>query len=154
MLRYCLDQKISITNKVNLILLVSRALPNLFLTLNCIKIFNKYKSSLFFKREFFCFKRHKIGANEKGENMGFIDEIKKCFTPEELPSQPEFRAVLLGQTAGYFENVKFIRYYQPNEVSLALKKGSLLIKGENLYVKKYCVGDVVVCGKITSVEMV
>ena len=84
--------------------------------------------------------------------MGFIDEIKKCFTPEELPSQPEFRIVLLGQTAGYFENVKSIVSYTQEEIVLALSKGCLKVNGNNLYIKKYCEGDVVICGKIKRVE--
>ena len=86
--------------------------------------------------------------------MSFIDDIKGCFNPDELPKEPIYRAVLFGDGAGYFENVKTIVSYQPEEILLCLKKGGLLIKGTGLYVKKYCMGDVVICGKITSVERV
>lgn len=86
--------------------------------------------------------------------MGFINEIKACFTPDELPKEPVYRAVLFGDGAGYFENVICIQRYSPEEIHLLLKKGGLLIKGEKLYIKKYCAGDVVVCGKIICIERV
>ncbi|MBQ7236903.1 MAG: YabP/YqfC family sporulation protein [Clostridia bacterium] len=86
--------------------------------------------------------------------MGFIDDITRCFSADELPKEPCFRAVLFGDGAGYFENVRSIRHYTPEEIALCLKRGGLLIRGENLYVKKYCAGDVVVCGRITSIERV
>ena len=86
--------------------------------------------------------------------MGFINEILKCFTPEELPCEPSYRAVIFGDTAGYFEKVLTIKSYQPNEIILTLKKGVIVIKGENLYIKKYCMGDVAVCGKIKGIERV
>lgn len=86
--------------------------------------------------------------------MSFIDDIKGCFNADELPKEPIFRAVLFGDGAIYLENVKTISSYQPDEILLCLKKGGLLIKGKDLYVKKYCAGDVVICGKITAIERV
>ena len=79
--------------------------------------------------------------------MGFIESIKSCFSGEELPVEPIFRAVL-------FENVRSILHYEIEEIALSLKKGGLVIRGDNLYIKKYCAGDVVICGKIKSVERV
>ena len=84
--------------------------------------------------------------------MSFIDNIKECFCSEEMPKEPIFRAVLFGDTAGYFENVCAIGHYDCGEIMLLLKKGKLTIKGDGLYVKKYCAGDVVVCGRIKSIE--
>ena len=86
--------------------------------------------------------------------MSFIDCILGCFNEGELPSQPQFRAVLFGDSAGYFENVKSIGGYSDEEVYLILKKGGIKIKGECLYIKKYCAGDVAVCGKIKAIERV
>ena len=83
--------------------------------------------------------------------MSFIDNIKECFRTEELPKEPIFRAVLFGDSAGYFENVCAIGHYDGGEIMLCLKKGRITVKGENLYVKKYCAGDVVVCGKIKAI---
>ena len=84
--------------------------------------------------------------------MGFIDNIKNCFTESELPISPVYRAVLFGDNAIYFESVCSILYYSEDEISLALKKGSIKIVGRRLYVKKYCAGDVVICGKILKIE--
>lgn len=86
--------------------------------------------------------------------MGFIEDIKNCFDQWEIPKEPIFRAVLLGDGAGYFENVSSILSFSPEEIVLSLKKGKLRISGEKLYVKKYCMGDVAICGKIRAVEMV
>ncbi len=86
--------------------------------------------------------------------MSFIDDIKSCFTADELPKEPVFRAVLFGESAIYIENVKTIQYYHPEEICLCLKKGGLKVLGDGLYVKKYCMGDVVICGKITSITRV
>ena len=84
--------------------------------------------------------------------MSFIENIKGCFTADELPKEPNFRAVLFGEEAGYFENIKTISHYTAEEIVLCLKKGVLVVKGERLYIKKYCAGDIVICGKIKSVE--
>ena len=104
-----------------------------------------------FREGIIYFLGHKIN---RGNIMGFIDEIKKCFTLEELPKEPIFRAVLLGDSAGYFENVSHIKSYSPEQICLVFKKGELLINGNALYIKKYCGGDVVICGKIQSIQRV
>jgi len=86
--------------------------------------------------------------------LGFIEDIKGCFSPDEIPKEPCFRAVLFGDGAAYFENVCSIAHYTPEEVSLCLKRGGLVISGCGLYIKKYCAGDVVICGKIRSIERI
>ncbi len=86
--------------------------------------------------------------------MGLIDNIRDCFCQNEIPSDCLYRAVLFGESAGYFENVKSIVSYEREEVHLSLKKGGIRIKGKDLYIKKYCMGDVVICGKILSVERI
>ena len=83
--------------------------------------------------------------------MSFIEEIKGCFEEWELPKEPIFRAVVFGESAVYFENVCSIAHYTTEEVSLCLKRGGLIISGCGLYIKKYCAGDVVICGKISAV---
>ena len=84
--------------------------------------------------------------------MSFIDNIKNCFDSCELPKEPVFRALLLGDNAWYFENVVCIARYDCEQIVLSLKKGTLTICGEGLYIKKYCAGDVVICGKIKSLQ--
>ena len=84
--------------------------------------------------------------------MGFIDDIKKSFTEREIPAPPTYRALIFGDNAVYLEGVKKIISYDSNEINLSLKKGGVKITGEGLYVKKYCMGDVCLCGKITAIE--
>ena len=86
--------------------------------------------------------------------MIFIDNIKDCFCQNELPTDCSFRAVLFGESAGYFENIKSIVSYEKEQVVLSLKNGGIKVSGKDLYIKKYCIGDVVICGKILSVERV
>ncbi len=83
--------------------------------------------------------------------MGFIDEIVKCLG-DGLQKEPIFKAVFFGDTAVYFENICQIVSYSDNEIMLALKKGGLRLSGQGLYIKKYCGGDVAVCGKINKME--
>ncbi len=86
--------------------------------------------------------------------MGFIENIKNCFGADELPKEPIFRAVLFGDSAAYLENVTAIARYEECEIVLSLKRGGLSVRGEGLYIKKYCSGDVVICGKIKALERV
>jgi sporulation protein YqfC len=84
--------------------------------------------------------------------MGFIDNIIKCVGAEEFPKEPSFRAVLFGENAVYLENILGIICYEKEQILLAIKKGTVRVKGFDLFIKKYCLGDVVVCGKITGIE--
>lgn len=84
--------------------------------------------------------------------MSFMDEIKNCFDGAELPKEPIFRALFLGDNALYVENVRCISRYCLDEITLLLKRGQLTVRGENLYIKKYCAGDVVICGKIKLLQ--
>ena len=86
--------------------------------------------------------------------MGFIEDIKNCFSSSELPIEPVFRAVMFGDCALYLENVRSIIKYTTEEISVSLKKGGLNVNGSGLYVKKYCAGDLVVCGNIKSIERI
>ena len=86
--------------------------------------------------------------------MGFIQNVYENFGIENVPKEPIFRAVLFGENAGYFENVYGIKTFSETEIELRLKKGGIKIRGERLYIKKFCAGDLVVCGKITAVERV
>lgn len=84
--------------------------------------------------------------------MSFIDSIKECFNSEELPKEPIFRAVMFGDSAVYLENVKTVLHYDLEEIGLGIKKGKITVRGQGLYIKKYCAGDVIICGKIKSIE--
>ena len=86
--------------------------------------------------------------------MGFIDNILQSFKLGEMPAEPLFKAVMYGDCAIYLQNVGSIKSYSPDKIELRLKKGGLTIAGEGLFVKKYCAGDLVVCGKIDSISRI
>ena len=82
--------------------------------------------------------------------MGFFEEIKRSLSVGGI--EPLFRAVIIGDEAGYFEGIKTVKKYTPSEVVFTVKGGEIKVRGECLVLKKYCAGDVAVCGKITAVE--
>ncbi len=84
--------------------------------------------------------------------MSFIDNIFSSAFLEPFPKEPPSRILLLGDNAGYFEHVKSIVSYSDTEIVLSIKKEEVSIAGENLIIKKFCEGDVVICGKIFSIK--
>lgn len=82
--------------------------------------------------------------------MSFIEDIKGSFGEDFLAGK-NFRCTLFSD-AGYFENVSSILSFSEEEIILSLKGGRLTVRGKNLFIKKYCGGDVAVCGKITELK--
>ena len=82
--------------------------------------------------------------------MNFIDDIKQCLGLSGI-YEPSFRALLIGKQAVYFENICSIKSYSLTKIELALKKGQIKVEGENMFIKKYCKGDLVICGTIKSI---
>ena len=82
--------------------------------------------------------------------MSFIDEVLSVFGGEN--AAPVFRVMLLGDGAAYLEGVKAIKSYSQDKIEVFVGKGELKITGEGLFVKKFCAGDLAVCGKIKSIE--
>ncbi len=83
--------------------------------------------------------------------MGFIENIKESLG-ENVPNEPLYRAVIFGENSAYIENVRGILSFSNESLTLSLKSGTLEIFGEKLYIKKYCGGDIIVCGKILRLE--
>ena len=86
--------------------------------------------------------------------MSLIDNLRNCLDNSEVPHEPSFRAVVFGEYDVYLENVKSIVSFDSKEIVVLLKSGGLKIYGSNLGVKKYCAGDLVVCGKIKGIEKI
>lgn len=80
--------------------------------------------------------------------MSFIDNIKSELKENFLPCN--YRAIILGNNSIYIENVKGIKSYSASVIELYIGGGILEIKGESLSVSKYCLGDLVICGKLKS----
>ena len=53
---------------------------------------------------------------------------------------------------GYFQNVKSLQSFSPQEVRLRLRRGALRVAGEGLVVAKYAESDIFIRGKIFSVQ--
>ena len=84
--------------------------------------------------------------------MSFFDEVLKVFGDKEL--SPCFRIMWIGEDALYIEGVKSVKSYSQEKIELNIKNGGLKVFGEKLFFKKYCAGDVAVCGKIKSIERI
>ena len=82
--------------------------------------------------------------------MSFINEVLKVLGGEE--TTPAFRVMLFGDAAAYVEGVKAIKSYSRDKIELFIRKGEITITGEELFVKKFCAGDLAVCGKIISIK--
>ena len=83
--------------------------------------------------------------------MGFLDNVLSEVYSAPFPKEPPCRILILGDSAGYFEHVKSIISYNVDKVVLLVKNKTITVLGEELVIKKFCGGDVVICGKISSV---
>ena len=82
--------------------------------------------------------------------MGFLDDIFNSIG-ENYSAGNDFKCTLFAN-AGYFENITEIVSYGEKEIILRVKAGRITVSGERLYIKKYCGGDVAVCGGITALK--
>ena len=85
--------------------------------------------------------------------MSFFNEIINAISSD-TPFEPMFKATICGDNAVYIQGVKSIKSYDNDRIEVCLKNGSFVIVGENLTVKKYVLGDLVVCGKIKATERI
>ena len=85
--------------------------------------------------------------------MNFIEDILQCLNLSGT-FEPSFRALLIGNESVYFENVSSIKSYSQNKIELIIKKKEIKIDGENLIIKKYCQGDLLICGKIQTLSTI
>ncbi|MBO4251319.1 MAG: YabP/YqfC family sporulation protein [Clostridia bacterium] len=84
--------------------------------------------------------------------MSFIEEVIQVFGGEDIA--PAYKVMLIGESAAYIEGVKAIKSYSQGQIELFMKKGEMKITGEGLFIKKYCAGDLAVCGKIKALEKI
>lgn len=84
--------------------------------------------------------------------MSFIDEIYSLIGGENN-FLPAFKATIFGGEFVYFESVKKILSFSSTSILFATNKKIIEILGENLRIKKYCFGDMIICGKISSMSI-
>lgn len=78
--------------------------------------------------------------------MSFIENIKQNLSAS---GNGFFMATLLQQGV-YIQGVFSIKSFSENEIVASLKKGEMVVSGDKLFIKKYCQGDLVICGNIKS----
>ena len=84
--------------------------------------------------------------------MNFIENLKEVMGSDEFFESGSLKFTVVLDKGGYFENVKGVLSYRQDEIVLNVKKCKIAVRGENLFVKKFCEGDLTVCGKINAVE--
>lgn len=80
--------------------------------------------------------------------MSFIENIKQNLN---ACGNGFFRAVFVEEGV-YIQGVVSVKNFSSEEITATLKKGEITIKGKELFIKKYCEGDLVICGKITALQ--
>lgn len=65
-----------------------------------------------------------------------------------------FKIVMLSAKNIYIEGLITISSYSKEEISLKVKGGYLIIKGEGLTIKEYNKNDAFICGKIQSINII
>ena len=68
--------------------------------------------------------------------MNVFENIAEILGVSDLIGKPVFKATLVGDSAGYFECVSGIKSYTEDQIVLCVKNGDVVIKGQNLYIKK------------------
>lgn len=86
--------------------------------------------------------------------MNFLENILEIFGITDIGKECLFKGIMLGDSALYLENVCGISHYTEEEILVRLRRGGIVVRGNDLFVKKYCAGDLAICGKIKSVERV
>lgn len=66
---------------------------------------------------------------------------------------PSARCLVVPNGEGYFQGVKSLGDFSPERVEVYFSKKAIAIEGEELWVKKYCDGDLVLGGKIKAFSL-
>lgn len=82
--------------------------------------------------------------------MRLYDEIFKKADGELYPSP---KCLIVPNGNGYFEGVKQVGEFTPERVDIYFRGVSVRVDGAELSIKKYCDGDLELCGKIISVSV-
>ncbi len=85
--------------------------------------------------------------------MSFIENIIGSFGGDEAFSNEQTKIMVFGDKGVFLEGVSGIKAFTDKEIILFRKKGEIALAGEKLFIKKFCGGDVVICGKISKIEM-
>lgn len=85
--------------------------------------------------------------------MKFIKEMLSQFSFG-ADTSLAFQYYVICGCGGYFQNIKSVAAMGEREISLISASGIFTVEGENLVIKKYCDGDMLIEGNIIKVEKV
>lgn len=84
--------------------------------------------------------------------MSFIDNVIGSFGGDLSLEKEQCKMMVFGFKGVFLEGVKGIKSFNEKEIILFACGGETVLSGENLFIKKFCQGDVVICGKINKIE--
>ena len=64
------------------------------------------------------------------------------------------RCIIVPNGGGYFEGVKAVETFSPEQIVLCLTRGRVEINGARLLIKKYLDGDMEISGEISSLRTI
>ena len=86
--------------------------------------------------------------------MSLIEDIFESLGLGDITTGGKSKITIIDDVGAYIDSVKSIKSYSKDEIILLTKNAEIIIKGKDLMIKKYCEGDVAICGKITSLEKI
>ena len=79
--------------------------------------------------------------------MRLYEEISKLIDGEAFSLS---RCLLIPLGGGYFQGVKAVGDFSEQRIELYFPSAKICVEGKSLAIKKYCDGDLILSGKITS----
>lgn len=90
---------------------------------------------------------------QRGGGMRLYEELLARLGPEEDLAFGGAKVVLYAGRCAFFENVKSIRDFSSQGITLQLRRGQVRAEGEKLRIERYGGGDLVLTGKVLRVEV-
>lgn len=84
--------------------------------------------------------------------MKIFEEILEHLPLEKELIHSKAKIILYGKKLAYFENVKKILAFSPQELILLTKDGKIAIQGENFVIAQYGDGDLILQGIVQAVQ--
>ena len=85
--------------------------------------------------------------------MSLLNEVLEGLGLSELIGAKDYKITVLSDKAVCFENIKQIKSFNDGKIEVLVKNKTINVEGKALFVKKYCIGDAVICGEISKIEI-
>ena len=84
--------------------------------------------------------------------MNLLENIVDMLGLKDFAYGNGFTLIIINENSAYIQGVKRIEGYTSEKIAVVTKKCKLTVYGKNLCVKKFCMGDMAICGKIEKTE--